>query len=479
MTIEALDKVKFLFSKVTGAHKENNSFREQAHLELLEILKGIIDNDDKRKEMFNWLKSHQEKDKKFISFIKQEIFKISATTIENPQSKEELLTCLDKAVKAENEGDFDSEYYEDLAESVEGFVDAGEFHILNKIMEELLENIDYMSAEESAIFVQKADMLSEVIFYVTGNIYRSDVQDNKDIIKSSTIYLMPILMRAKNSIVETPKINDLSAAVKDTLLNRGIIDNVDDIEVGTSLYNIKNIEELSFEDFWILHNSILFDYDTGPDNELRETIQQYNGEASLVCAFITVHTSLEVADPEGIKKKVELLEKIEKSFSDRQIWSSIGDRLESVHTKCIVYSPEDMKEFVGKIDFYKQLTNIRVILSRPNNYDIIYSNLKNSTDFLVMFVDKDTGLTGWGCLLKSGEDPEGTLLELSKICEDENINLYKYKKEIGVDEFTTLSNGFSGEAIDAFKYIKNSIPVDDEWKSWLTINKIPSKMTLH
>lgn len=479
MTIEALDKVKFLFSKVTGDHKENNSFREQAHLELLEILKGIVDDDNERKEMFNWLKSHQDKDKKFVNFIKQEIFKISGTIIKNPQTKEDLLNCLDKAVNAENQGDFDSEHYEDLAESVEGFVDAGEFQILNQIMEELLENIDYMSSEESSIMVQKADMLSEVIFYVTGNIYRSDVEDNKDLIKSSTIYLMPILMRAKNSIVETPKINDLSTNIKETLLSRGIINNLDDIEVGTSLYNIKNIEELSFEDFWILHNSILFDYDTGPDKELRETIQQYNGEASLVCAFITVHTSLEVADSEGIRKKVSLLESIEKSFNDRQIWESIGEKLESVNTKYFIFPPEEMKELIVKRDFYKQLTNIRVILSRTNNYDIIYSNLKSSSDFIVMFVDKDTGLTGWGCLLKSGDDPEGTLLELAKICEDENINLYKYRKEIGVNEFTNLSNIFSGETMDAFKYIKNSIPVDAEWKDWLTINQIPSKMTLH
>lgn len=479
MPIETLNDVKDLFSKITGAHQEDNSYRHEAHVELLKVLKSIIDDTTQRKEMFNWLRTYEEKDKLLISFLKQEIFKIKNDIVENTMTKEDLLFAIDEAVKEKNFGE-GTDSYADLMECVENFVDSDLFFEVQEIFDTLTARINDESNDNVELDLQRSEILAEIIFYVISNIYSADFENGHDVIKGSTIFCLPIILRAKQSIIETPDINLLSKTIKKNLIKRQIINNEKNIEIGTSLYNINDMRNLNCENLWKLHNSILFDYETGPDKELRSQVQKHNGETSLIFCFITILSSTKT-EKSGIVEGVRILDSIKSSFKDSDLWNDIGTQMENVYTTYQIYQPKDCIDVIANLDSYKDMAKFRVIFSRQEKtFDILYTNLSRTHNLLVMFVDKATVNLNLSYLI----EPEGRnseiLLELEKLCSDNDTLLYKHKYPFNDVEFESFNNAINNkETVEVLKYMKNSLLVDNEWKNWLNFDKIYSHKTLH
>lgn len=479
MSIEDLDKIKFLFSKLTDVNQENNSYKQDAHFELLVILKSIVEDDKKRREMFNWFKSEQEKDKKFMGFLKQEIQRINLKMLDNLMTKDDLLLAIDNAVESENKGE-GNEGYESLMECVESFVDASDFSTLDFILNDLtLKSINPNNLEK-ILDKQRAEILTEILYYVIGNIYSSDIEDGYNCIKGSTLFCIPIVLKAKKSIVQTPDINVLSQVIKENLVKRKVIKDHKNIEIGTSLYNIKNMKAISCETIWSLHNSLLLDYETDSNNALRSNIQKHNGEISLIFCFLNV-LSCTVIDKEGARDRLNILNAVTSSFTDFDLWKDISNDMENINTIYNVYPPKELLEIINNLDSYEDMTSFRMIFSRrEKDFDLLYMNISKSNDLMLIFVDKDTGILSFSYLLETNFRGSDVLLEIESLCKKNDVLLYKYKYPLNALQLDKLKKVLNNEKNpDGLKYMKNSVLVDREWMSWLNIDKILSSNSLH
>lgn len=474
MLIETLDKVKDLFNKVTGAHQEDNEYRAKAQDELFELLKDVVINDDQRKEMNSWLRDTEE-DEGFIEFLKQQIISVrNGIYYPSNLTKEDLYAALDAAVEDDKSGGRTTGY-EDLMECIEDLIDARAFGVLQEVFTEITEKIEAQDNLEHnhACF----DVFLEVFYYVVSNIFHPETVDGEDVIKASTLYSLPIILTSKNGVIETPNLNMLSKIIKKSLKKRGIIAHEDYVNVATAISNSAEMSRMGFEDYWGLHNNILFDYDTGMKSKVRTEIQEHNGETSLIYCFITLNLISKENDVERRFVEVDLMTG---AFKDKELWRDIGNALETVKTKFTVYPPEDLLDSLNNIDLMRDITRFRVILARQSkNNDLLYAEMDNGSDITVMFVDKETGLLNMIYSFEPGLNSSFVLLELEELTKKHDMLLYKYKHKMKTRDFNEIQKlGETDSNIDISKYTSQSILVDDEWKGWLVPGQLSGKKTL-
>lgn len=462
MLIETLGKVRELYQKVREQYNQEKSLALEAEDEIFEIFTSILIDNDKKEELLLWLRENGSEDKTFTSFVKKSILMVNNNMYQpNESTVEDLYANLDLAVQDDESGG-ETTGYEDLMECMENFVDARDFEALQNMFQELCDRVESQSNfnYDYACF----DIFLEVLYYVLSNIFKP-VGDNK--ISSSTLYSLPIILRGKNGVIATPDLNVLEDTIRNALENRGCITDRNSINIGTVISNSVEVKKMGFEDFWNLHNNILFDYSVGKDNNLRQDIQKHNGDSSLIYCFLTVNL---VGIDDDVEGRVNILDMISAAFKDRQLWLDIGESMENHDTEFVIFQPEDWVNSINKLELMRELTRFGVLFGRQSKgSDVIYADYKDSEDIALMFTSREDGLLTMGYKLEVSGERQVILLELERLAKRYDVLLYKYKHKLKFGEFDKLEElAEKDSSVDISKYLEHSVLVDSEWRGWLT-----------
>lgn len=241
----------------------------------------------------------------------------------------------------------------------------------------------------------------------------------------SSMFLTPCIIITKDDTTVIPSINDFEKNIRNSLINKGLISNISQFQLGTVRLTPEDIEFMSSQDWWNIHRDIVdeADYNEEEKKENDEIRNSYfeNETDSFVSLFYLV-TTITNEDSNG-----EICENIYESQFDADFWAGITHEMSNDRVKFTILPPLPIKESIENAKVITEMVNFELFfeVGSSENIEIAYAKTNIDGQYIVLFFDEETKFLERFYLYDTFGDSEHFVCNLIALCmEHGNKNLY-------------------------------------------------------